>query len=196
MDPKGQDLDPQPQECHTLPSRDSTNNPAHNVTKVETRQEEVEHHHEQQRIAEEENKAHDTDDNAHRVTSSSSHHHAVRHTTSKTTTTTHHHQPEEENNNNGGVQRVTSSPTIRNTRARLGLRPAAPINEEEQIAQWQGLRWSRVRVALREPFSEFFGVVIMMVLGNASVAQVLLSEGQKDAPGGAGYGSYQSVNWG
>jgi aquaglyceroporin related protein len=64
------------------------------------------------------------------------------------------------------------------------------------------LRWSRVRVALREPFSEFWGVVVMVVLGNASVAQVLLSNGPnggrlgENAPGGGGYGGWQSINWG
>jgi aquaglyceroporin related protein len=48
--------------------------------------------------------------------------------------------------------------------------------------------WSRVRLYLREPFSEFFGTLIMVLLGNGVVAQVTLSRGQK--------GDYQSISWG
>lgn len=36
----------------------------------------------------------------------------------------------------------------------------------------------------------------MVMFGDGSVAQVLLSTGQKTAPGGNGFGSYQSINWG
>jgi aquaglyceroporin related protein len=49
---------------------------------------------------------------------------------------------------------------------------------------------------LREPFAEFWGVAIMVMFGNGSVAQVLLSTGQTTAPGGNGFGQYQSINWG
>lgn len=45
-------------------------------------------------------------------------------------------------------------------------------------------------------FAEFFGVFIMILFGNGSVAQVLLSTGETTAPGGNGFGSYQSINWG
>lgn len=48
----------------------------------------------------------------------------------------------------------------------------------------------------REPFAEFFGVFIMILFGNGSVAQVLLSGGEKTAPGMNGFGSYQSISWG
>lgn len=36
----------------------------------------------------------------------------------------------------------------------------------------------------------------MVLFGDGSVAQVLLSAGEKSAPGMDGYGSYQSINWG
>lgn len=36
----------------------------------------------------------------------------------------------------------------------------------------------------------------MVMFGDASVAQVLLSTNQQTAPGGDGYGNYQSINWG
>ena len=50
------------------------------------------------------------------------------------------------------------------------------------------LLWSRIRYFLREPFSEFFGVMVMIMFGDGSVAQVVLSNGQK--------GQYQSITWG
>ncbi len=37
---------------------------------------------------------------------------------------------------------------------------------------------------------------IMILFGNGSVAQVVLSTGQSSAPGGNGFGGYQSINWG
>ncbi|KAI6712468.1 hypothetical protein PZA11_007005 [Diplocarpon coronariae] len=49
---------------------------------------------------------------------------------------------------------------------------------------------------LREPFAEFLGTFVMMLFGNGSVAQVILSARQTKAPGSADYGSYQSSSWG
>lgn len=46
------------------------------------------------------------------------------------------------------------------------------------------LLWPRIRLILREPFAEFFGVMIMILFGDGSVAQVLLSKDQNSAPGG------------
>lgn len=53
-----------------------------------------------------------------------------------------------------------------------------------------------MRVIFREPFAEFFGTFIMVLFGDASVAQVLLSAGETSAPGMNGYGPYQSISWG
>lgn len=50
------------------------------------------------------------------------------------------------------------------------------------------LRWSRIRRALRDPFSEFFGTMILVLFGDGVVAQVTLSQDQK--------GNYQSISWG
>lgn len=50
------------------------------------------------------------------------------------------------------------------------------------------LHWSKIRMFLREPFSEFFGVFVMILFGDGVVAQVVLSGGTK--------GSYQSISWG
>lgn len=48
--------------------------------------------------------------------------------------------------------------------------------------------WSRIRYALREPFSEFFGTMILILFGDGVVAQVTLSQDQR--------GDYQSISWG
>lgn len=57
-----------------------------------------------------------------------------------------------------------------------------------------------MRVMFREPFAEFFGTFVMILFGNGSVAQVLLSNADTTnaaaAPGGQGFGMYQSINWG
>ncbi len=85
---------------------------------------------------------------------------------------------------------------MRTTRSRLGLQPQAPIVEEHDLAEQQDWWWAKVRIALREPFAEFFGTMILVLFGDGAVAQVLLSTGQKSAPGGNGFGNYQSINWG
>lgn len=36
----------------------------------------------------------------------------------------------------------------------------------------------------------------MVLFGDGSVAQVVLSTGNMAAPGGSGYGQYQSISWG
>lgn len=50
------------------------------------------------------------------------------------------------------------------------------------------LRWNRIRKAMRDPFSEFFGTFIILMFGDGVVAQVVLSKGKN--------GSYQSITWG
>jgi aquaglyceroporin related protein len=78
----------------------------------------------------------------------------------------------------------------------LGLYPQALIDEEHDQGPASELLWSRIRTVMREPFAEFWGTVIMVMFGNGSVAQVLFSTGQTTAPGGNGFGNYQSINWG
>lgn len=82
------------------------------------------------------------------------------------------------------------------TRSILGLHPQAPIDPEHDVGPASELLWSRIRIVLREPFAEFWGVAVMVLFGDGSVAQVLLSTGQASAPGGNGFGNYQSINWG
>lgn len=62
------------------------------------------------------------------------------------------------------------------------------ITQDGVIPAHPELLWCRIRHYMREPFSEFFGVFILILFGDGVVAQVLLSSGEK--------GSYQSISWG
>ena len=62
------------------------------------------------------------------------------------------------------------------------------IPQENAIQAQPDLAWSRIRHFLREPFSEFFGVFILIMFGDGVVAQVVLSNDEK--------GNYQSISWG
>lgn len=68
----------------------------------------------------------------------------------------------------------------------------APINRsktaELKKESNSALKWSKLRRTLREPFSEFMGVFILIMFGDGVVAQVVLSRGEK--------GDYQSISWG
>lgn len=86
--------------------------------------------------------------------------------------------------------------TLDSVRHYLGLEPEAPVAQDHQSLEHHDLLWSRIRLALREPFAEFFGTFIMVLFGDGSVAQVLLSAGNKTSPGGNGSGQYQSISWG
>ena len=62
------------------------------------------------------------------------------------------------------------------------------VPQEELVQSEPDLLWSRIRHFMREPFSEFFGVFILILFGDGVVAQVVLSGGLK--------GDYQSISWG
>jgi aquaglyceroporin related protein, other eukaryote len=79
-------------------------------------------------------------------------------------------------------------------RTKIGLEAEPPILDGHDTHHH--LTWSSIKVIFREPFAEFFGVFIMILFGNGSVAQVLLSAGEKTAPGMNGFGPYQSISWG
>ncbi|KAG7008429.1 aquaglycerol porin AQY3 [Physcia stellaris] len=98
----------------------------------------------------------------------------------------------------GQDAKAESSPRANPTRTRtlLGLANSAPVVEEHQDLEHHDLVWSRIRLACREPFAEFFGTFVMVLFGDGSVAQVLLSAGQISSPGKAGSGTYQSISWG
>lgn len=93
-----------------------------------------------------------------------------------------------------------TSEKMHGVRAKLGLHPRVPVVEDHDRADHSDLVWSRVKLALREPFAEFFGTFILVLFGDGSVAQVLLSNSdttaQTSAPGANGFGAYQSISWG
>merc|ERR1712093_341166 len=62
------------------------------------------------------------------------------------------------------------------------------ISREEKVQAQPDLRWSRFRHYMRGPFSEFFGVFILILFGDGVVAQVILSNFER--------GDYQSISWG
>lgn len=59
---------------------------------------------------------------------------------------------------------------------------SAPLSWDKEYA------WPRARRTMQDAFSEFFGVFIMILFGDGSVAQVTLSENKS--------GEYQSISWG
>ncbi|PNS15113.1 Aquaporin-7 [Sphaceloma murrayae] len=91
---------------------------------------------------------------------------------------------------------VKSSPHLAITRKVLGLHPTAPVTDEHDQAEHSQYFWPKVRLALREPFAEFWGTFTLVLFGDGAVAQVLLSTNQANAPGGDGFGDYQSISWG
>ena len=103
-----------------------------------------------------------------------------------------------ENDSYDSATKLDSSSRANPTRTRtlLGLKTEAPLAEEHQDLEHYDLLWSRVRLAFREPSAELFGTFIMVLFGDGSVAQVLLSAGQATSPGKAGSGNYQSISWG
>ncbi len=110
-------------------------------------------------------------------------------------------QPTAPANGTEELVRHKTSENITGIRTALGMRPTAPVLEEHDLADHSDLAWSRVKLALREPLAEFFGVFILVLFGNGSVAQVVLSNkpgsaAQTTAPGGQGFGGYQSISWG
>ncbi|KAI1617626.1 aquaglyceroporin like protein [Exophiala viscosa] len=67
---------------------------------------------------------------------------------------------------------------------------------EEDYQHHKNLLWSRIRHHLRDPFAEFMGTFIMILFGDGSVAQVLLSNNDKLPTSSQNKGDYQSISWG
>ena len=52
--------------------------------------------------------------------------------------------------------------TLSSIRSIIGLHEKPPINDEHENLEHQELLWSSIRLALREPFAEFFGTFVMV----------------------------------
>ena len=59
--------------------------------------------------------------------------------------------------------------TMSSVRSYIGLKAEAPIDKEHEDLEHHELLWSRIRLALREPFAEFFGTFIMVLFGDGFV---------------------------
>ena len=59
-----------------------------------------------------------------------------------------------------------SNPT--RIRTWLGLAGAAPIDDQHKDLEHHDLVWSRIRLAWREPFAEFFGTFTMVLFGDGT----------------------------
>lgn len=80
-------------------------------------------------------------------------HHALK--SMPTESDTEYHEHVKPNSTEGGTR---ESSNMQSTRAFLGLHPTAPVAEEHDAEEYSNLMWYKVRMALREPFAEFFGI--------------------------------------
>ena len=67
---------------------------------------------------------------------------------------------------------------------------------EEEFDEHSDLMWMRVRHYIRDPVAEFLGTMIMIIFGDGSVAQVVLSANPNLPAGAQNKGDYQSISWG
>lgn len=68
--------------------------------------------------------------------------------------------------------------------------------EQEEYEHHHTLLWQKIRHYCRDPFAEFMGTFIMIIFGDGSVAQVLLSTNPKLPKADQDKGQYQSISWG
>ncbi|POS87144.1 hypothetical protein EPUL_000545, partial [Erysiphe pulchra] len=80
------------------------------------------------------------------------------------------------------AQRYYSPPRRRSPTSNSSKRERTPSRDGPRTG------WSNVRHTLREPFAEFFGVFILVLFGDGSIAQVVLSNNTR--------GEWQSICWG
>jgi aquaglyceroporin related protein len=86
------------------------------------------------------------------------------------------------------IERRRTSVTGKPAHAEHGPLIDHKIPQADAVESEPDLLWSCIRRVMREPFSEFFGVFILILFGDGVVAQVVLSSGKK--------GDYQSISWG
>lgn len=58
-----------------------------------------------------------------------------------------------------------TSMTLIQPRTWMGLQPQAPLQEEHDEAEHNDLWWSKVKIALKEPFAEMWGTFILVLFG-------------------------------
>jgi hypothetical protein len=67
---------------------------------------------------------------------------------------------------------------------------------EEEYQHHPKLWWGRMRHHIRDPAAEFLGTFTMIVFGDGSVAQVVLSHNPNLPVSSQNKGEYQSISWG
>lgn len=98
---------------------------------------------------------------------------------------------------------VVGAPPLRQRTASWYQEHGPPIDNalhqkdyEEDYAKHHKLLWSRIRHTIRDPVAEFLGCFILIIFGDGSVAQVLLSTNPNLPKGDQDKGAYQSISWG
>jgi hypothetical protein len=86
----------------------------------------------------------------------------------------------EDKNGTSSVNSVDSATRRFKETAEREMGPPVPAHSD--------LAWSRFRAKYQNFFSELLGVFTLILFGNGSVAQVVLSKGAN--------GGYQSITWG
>lgn len=94
-----------------------------------------------------------------------------------------------------GLKKKASS-TLQSPRAWMGLQPMASVDEELDHAHHNHFFWSKVKIAMKEPFAEFWGTFILVLFGDAAIAQTLLTAGDTTAPGQNGFGNWTTITFG
>ncbi|GIZ42549.1 hypothetical protein CKM354_000581100 [Cercospora kikuchii] len=107
----------------------------------------------------------------------------------------HHELNRSESIGSARVEHAASS-TLQTPRAWMGLAPMATVDEELDHAEHNHFFWSKVKIAFKEPFAEFWGTFVLVLFGTGSIAQTLLTANDTSAPGADGFGSWVTITWG
>lgn len=76
----------------------------------------------------------------------------------------HHELNRSESIGSARVEHAASS-TLQTPRAWMGLAPMATVDEELDHAEHNHFFWSKVKIAFKEPFAEFWGTFVLVLFG-------------------------------
>lgn len=78
-----------------------------------------------------------------------------------------HHELNRTESSNSSRTPVPASSTLQTPRAWMGLAPMATVDEELDHSEHNHFFWSKVKIALKEPFAEFWGTFILVLFGKS-----------------------------
>ncbi|QYS98710.1 Aquaglyceroporin [Trichoderma simmonsii] len=87
-----------------------------------------------------------------------------------------------------GVEDDLKNRQVKSSLSQDGISKDQHVTMNIIVSEEQTTAWFKFRKVMREPFSEFFGVMILVLFGDGSVAQVVLGKGAK--------GDWNNINWG